>query len=104
MQAHKHVRYLSTASIGHYFGWVGMSGALFWVGRGGWGIILGGWWWWWVGLDALFDNALSNYNKCNLKALLQSKDGIHKKLNSIAVSSIIVSVQIIIIFLLFQQG
>ena len=43
MQAHKHVRYLSTASIGHYFGWVGMSGALFWVGRGGWGIILGGW-------------------------------------------------------------
>ena len=45
MQAHKHVRYLSTASIGHYFGWVGMSGALFWVGRGGWGIILGGWGW-----------------------------------------------------------
>ena len=51
----------------------------------------------------MFDNALSNYNKCNLKALLQSKDGIHKKLNSVVVSSIIVSVQIIIIFLLFQQ-
>ena len=31
--------------MGHYFGWVGMRGALFWVGEGDWGIILGGWRW-----------------------------------------------------------
>ena len=29
--------------MGHYFGWVGMGGALFWVGGGEWGIVLGGW-------------------------------------------------------------
>ena len=29
--------------IGHYFGWVVVSGALFWVGGGGWENILGGW-------------------------------------------------------------
>ena len=61
--------------MGHYFGWVdvggalfwvsGVDGALFWVGGGGWSIILGGWGWlgmswgrWgWVGVRALFDNA-----------------------------------------------
>ena len=52
-----------------YFGWVGVGGALFWVGGGGWGIFLSGWrwvwvggWgiifcgWGWVGMGALFDN------------------------------------------------
>ena len=28
-----------------YFGWVGVGGALFWVGGDGWGIILGVWEW-----------------------------------------------------------
>ena len=28
-----------------YSGYVGVGEALFWVGRGGWGIILGGWGW-----------------------------------------------------------
>ena len=52
--------------MGHYFGWVGAFGALFWVGGAGgdeWGIVLGGWRCvgmseseWQVG--ALFDNAL----------------------------------------------
>ena len=40
-----------------YFGWVGVGGALFWVGGGGWGgggIIFCGWGW--VGMGALFDN------------------------------------------------
>ena len=44
---------------------MGVSGALFWLGEGRWGIILVGWWWlemsWrgWgrVGVGALFDNA-----------------------------------------------
>ena len=31
--------------MGHYFGWVAVGGALFWVGGSGWGIILGGWRW-----------------------------------------------------------
>ena len=31
--------------VGYYFGWVEVSGALFWVSRGGSGIILGGWGW-----------------------------------------------------------
>ena len=33
--------------VGHYFGWVEVGGALFWVGGGGWGR---------VGVGALFDN------------------------------------------------
>ena len=28
-----------------YFGWLGVDGALFWLGGGEWGIILGGWGW-----------------------------------------------------------
>ena len=48
--------------VRHYFGWVGVGGALFWVGGGGWGIILGGWGWMgmnrgecgWVGLTVIF--------------------------------------------------
>ena len=48
--------------VRHYFGWVGVRGvyrAKFWIGRSGWGIILGGWWWvghyfGWVGGGALF--------------------------------------------------
>ena len=43
--------------MGHYFGWVGMVGALFLIVGGGWGIIFGKWgrWgiilgrWGWVG-------------------------------------------------------
>ena len=31
--------------MGHYFGWVGVTGALFWAGECEWGIILGGWGW-----------------------------------------------------------
>ena len=38
----------------HYFGWVEVGGALFWVGGVGWGIILGGSGG--VGVGALFDN------------------------------------------------
>ena len=29
--------------VRHHFGWVGVDGALFWVGGGGWYITLGGW-------------------------------------------------------------
>ena len=28
--------------VGYYFGWLRVGGALFWVSKGGWGIILGG--------------------------------------------------------------
>ena len=31
--------------VGHYFGWVEVSGALCWVGGARWCIILGGWEW-----------------------------------------------------------
>ena len=31
--------------MGHYFGWVGVDGALFGVGEGGWDNIFGGWGW-----------------------------------------------------------
>ena len=31
--------------MGHYFGWVEVVGALFWVGGGRWDIIWGGWGW-----------------------------------------------------------
>ena len=31
--------------VGHYFGWVVVGGALFWVGGGGWSIILSEWGW-----------------------------------------------------------
>ena len=30
-------------SMGHYFGWLEVSGALFWVGGSGWVNILGAW-------------------------------------------------------------
>ena len=35
--------------MGHYFGWVGVDGALFCMNGGGWENILGGWGW--VGVD-----------------------------------------------------
>ena len=37
------------------WGWVGVYGALFWVGGCGWENILVGWVW--VGIGAMFDNA-----------------------------------------------
>ena len=43
--------------MGHYFGWVGVSEELFWVGDGKWGIILGGLGW--VEVGVLFDNTPS---------------------------------------------
>ena len=54
----------------HYFGWVGVSRTLFWVGKGGWKITLDGRGWvemsgvgWGrVGVGALLENAHLNLN------------------------------------------
>ena len=35
--------------VGHYFGWVGVGGNIFWVGWRGWG---------WVGVGVMFDNTI----------------------------------------------
>ena len=56
---------------------MGVSEALFWVGGGGWGIILDGWRWvghyfGWVGVGTLFDNALKlRYKKILNNIILQ---------------------------------
>ena len=58
---------------------MGVSGALFWVGGGRWGIILGEWGGWglswvggarWVGVGALFHNAPFKYSNWNIQLSL----------------------------------
>ena len=54
---------------GHYFGWVEVGGALFWVSG-----VVGGLSWVcgarWVGVGALFDNAPFKYSNWNIQLSL----------------------------------
>ena len=57
--------WMGVGCVGHYFGWVGVGGKIFWVDGGGWGWMgmsgVGGDEWWWVHC-LMFDNADKSVN------------------------------------------